>query len=101
SQFEIAKNGMVASYNLFGRYLGDGSDLSATNMKIANRLPMPSMFLVTRVGVSFSPKTEPGLRSAFCDRYAIQFQIENLTLGEKPLSLAFSVGEPRGEEGFA
>jgi hypothetical protein len=101
SSVTINKNEMRGSYVLFSLPLGiEDATLADTNMYRANTIPMPNMFCIHRIGFVFSPKTEPGLRSAFCDRYVLQFMIGQKRYWCQPLAFCFSKGEPDREKGF-
>ena len=105
-RIDIEKNAMRGSYGGFSVSLGtpmpDGSnaDMSVTNMQRPNSLPMPNAFLLRKLGVVFSPKTEPGLRSsAFLDRYVMSFRLDQKEYWKSPLSFMFSLaGEPERSE---
>jgi len=98
----IAKNEMRECYNLFSQTIGmQATTPIDTNMVQSNKLPEPNRFCVQRIGFAFSPKTEPGLRSAFCDRYFLNVQIGSKRYWRQPLSFCFGKGEPDRERGFA
>lgn len=101
SAVDIEKNGMRERYDLFSDTISQSVTRAQTNMLRQNALPEPSMFCVKRIGFAFSPKTEPGLRSAFCDRYHLNFQIASKSYWRQPLSFCFGKGEPDRERGFA
>jgi hypothetical protein len=106
SAVTIPKNAMESEYHLFsqtiGMYSADGTRVTRadTNMQQSNTLPEPNRFCVKRIGFAFSPKTEPGLRSAFCDRYYLKVGICNKVYWQQPLSFCFGKGEPDRDRGF-
>jgi hypothetical protein len=102
SALRIEPNSMVGSYKLFQQTGADGLTLGETNMLQAGKLPAPEMYCIKQIGFVFSPKTIPGLRSAFIDRYALSLYLGRKRYWESPLSTVFSVAEPeRDAKGFA
>lgn len=104
-RIDIDKNAMPGRFDVFsislGMPTGDGyADYTVTNLQKPNCLPMPNAFQVRKLGVVFSPKSEPGLRSAFLDRYEMCFRVQQKTYWRAPLSFMFSVGEPERQRGF-
>jgi hypothetical protein len=101
SSVSFEKNAMQDQYHLFGQPVGLGVGLSETNLRQSNRLPAPEAFCVKRIGFAFSPKTEPGLRSAICDRYTLSLTIGAKRYWSQPLAFCFSVADVDRERGFA
>jgi hypothetical protein len=102
SRLRIEPNSMLSRYQLFQEGMGEGCTLADTNMHIPGALIQPEMYCIKQIGFVFSPKTIPGLRSAFIDRYALSLHLGRKQYWEAPLSTVFSVGEPdRDEKGFA
>jgi hypothetical protein len=103
SALRIEPNSMLGRYKLFQQTgAADGLTLGETNMLQAGKLPAPEMYCIKQIGFVFSPKTIPGLRSAFIDRYALQLNLGRKRYWEAPLSTVFSVAEPeRDAKGFA
>lgn len=101
-RIDIPKNEMRMCYTGFAAYRGSDPDLTITNMQMANKLPMPNMFELRKLGIVFSPKTQPALRSAFVDRYEMRFSINQKSYWSGPLSFIFSdTGEPDQDRGFS
>jgi hypothetical protein len=102
SALRIEPNSMRSRYKLFQDVGQDGLTLGDTNMLRPGALPAPEMYCIKQIGFVFSPKTIPGLRSAFIDRYALSLHLGRKRYWEAPLSTVFSVAEPeRDEKGFA
>jgi hypothetical protein len=102
SQLRIEPNSMLGHYRLFQQTGADGLTRGETNMLEAGKLPAPEKYCIKQIGFVFSPKTIPGLRSAFIDRYALSLNLGRKRYWEAPLSTVFSVAEPeRDAKGFA
>ncbi len=106
-RIDIEKNSMRVSYQGFSAALGhplpDGSnaDRSVTNMHVPNRLVQPEAFEILKLGVIFSPKTEPGLRSAFLSRYYLEFLVDCKVYSANPLAFMFSMDDgPERQQGL-
>jgi hypothetical protein len=69
------------------------AQMSDTNMFMSGRLGPPEAFLVKRIGLVFSPSSDPELRSKFIDNYSISLELGQKTYQRVPLSLVFSVAD--------
>lgn len=101
SQLRVEQNAMQARYALFQEPMGMNVTLSQTNMHIAGALIQPEMYCIKQIGMVFSPKTIPALRSAFIDRYSLELRLGRKSYWRAPLATVFSVADPEGEKGFA
>jgi hypothetical protein len=100
SGVEIKRNSMAGRYHLFcspiGQLRADGGqvDFSDTNMLSSCHLPPPETFAITRVGVLFSPTTEPKLRALFAERYTLRLRIAEKSYFCQPVAAIFAEGKP-------
>lgn len=105
SKATVPKNQLPSEIPFFAHALGTPivdelgragwADIANTNVWRANQLPPPCHFAIESLGVIFSPLVEPGLRSVFSERYAIELMLGNKTYFRAPIAACFDVSESR------
>jgi hypothetical protein len=107
SKIEIPENTMVTCHQAFHYAIGslfpapsaDGSVRIAknydTNMRRANCLPPPLVYMLERIGVVFSPAVPPAARDHFAEWYNIEFRLGDKVYFSLPVAHLSRIGLDR------
>jgi hypothetical protein len=96
---EIPANSAQRAYSLFVDVeAASGKTLAHTNSTTNGRLDAPESFVVERIGICFSPTTDPLSRAIFCDSYMMSLDVLKRSYFRCPVSLAFNVASSTDTE---
>lgn len=93
SSITLTRGTVFSRHTFFAVAADHTTTLADTNLCQPCRLDAPEAFLVKRVGVVFSPSSDPKARSLFAERYALSVWMGRKSFWRSPIATFFGVGK--------